>query len=124
LVPYASVDALSLFTDAQVTKIQSTKILSQAKMKNCTIYPSYQVIKSSKEEYYSYKGKMLIYKSLVAAEMQVLMDTTASRIIMAQKMPYTLFWTMFRKNSFSFQNEVVMEALDTADTSYCHWKML
>jgi hypothetical protein len=52
------------------------------------------------------------------------MDTTASRIIMAQKMPYTFFWTIFRKYLFSFQSGVVMEVLDTADTSYNHWKML
>jgi hypothetical protein len=38
------------------------------------------------------------------------MDTTASRIIMAQKIPYILFWREFRKNSLLFQNGVVMGA--------------
>jgi len=41
------------------------KIRSQAKMKNCTIYPSYHEIKADNEECNSYKGKILVYKFLV-----------------------------------------------------------
>jgi len=52
------------------------------------------------------------------------MDKTASIIIVAQKMPLILFWLIFRNYSFSFQNGVAMEALDTANTSNGHWKML
>ena len=54
-------------------------------MKNCNIYPSYHEIKAAKEECSSYKAKTPVYKSLVEVEMQVLKDTTASRIIMPQK---------------------------------------
>jgi hypothetical protein len=40
VVPYTSEEALSLFIEAHLTKSQYTKIQSQAKMKNCNIYPS------------------------------------------------------------------------------------
>jgi hypothetical protein len=39
-------------------------------------------------------------------------------------MAQILFWTTFRKNSFSFENGFALEALDTANTSNGRWKML
>jgi len=48
-----------LFIEAHWAKSQYTKIRSQAKMKNCNIYPSYSVIKAAKECYPS-KGTIFI----------------------------------------------------------------
>jgi hypothetical protein len=84
-VPYTPEEAISLFTEARLTKSQYTKIRSQAKMKNCNIYPSYHVIKAAKEECYPPKDK-IVHESLVEVDLQALMDRTASRMIMAQKM--------------------------------------
>ena len=124
LVLYTAEEALSLFFETHLTKCQYTKFLSQAKMKNCDIYPSYHVSKAVKEEWYHSKGKIQNYKSLVEVYLHILVDRTASRFIMAQKIPQILFWTTFRKNYFSFQNGVAMEALDTVNTSNVLWKML
>jgi hypothetical protein len=84
-VPYTPEEARSLFIEAHLTKSQYTKIRSQAKMKNCNIYPSYQVIKAAKEECCPPKDKILIQESLVEVDLQAILDKTASRIIMAQK---------------------------------------
>ena len=48
------------FIEAHWTKSQHTKFRSQAKMKNCNIYPSYSVIKADKEERYPSKGTIFI----------------------------------------------------------------
>jgi hypothetical protein len=114
LVPFTP-EALSLFTEAHLTNSLNTTIRSQTKLKNCSIYPSYHAIKASKEECYPSKDKILIYKSLVEVYLKAIVDKTAYRIIMAQKMPYILYWTIFRKKSFLFQNGVAMETLDTAN---------
>ena len=68
MVPYTP-EALSLFIEAHLTKRQYTKIRSQAKMKNCNIYPSYHVIKAAKEECYPPKDKILIQESLVEVDL-------------------------------------------------------
>jgi hypothetical protein len=52
---------------------------------NCNIYPSYHEIKAAKEECNYYKGKIPVSKSLIEVKMQVLMDTTDSRIIKDKK---------------------------------------
>ena len=57
LLPYTPKEALSLLAEAHLTKSHYTKIRSQAKMKNCNIYPSYHVIKAAKEECHPSKGK-------------------------------------------------------------------
>jgi len=49
-----------LFIEAHWTKSQYIKIRSQAKMKNCNIYPSYNVIKAAKEECYHSMGAIFI----------------------------------------------------------------
>jgi hypothetical protein len=85
VVLYTLEEALSLFIEAHLTKSQYTTIRSQVKMKNCNIYPSYHIIKAAKEECYPPKDKILIQESLVELDLQVLLDKTASRIIMAQK---------------------------------------
>ena len=113
-----------MFSEAHLTKSQYTKFRSQAKIKNCDVYPSFHVNKTVTGEWYLPKGKVHNYKSLVEVHLQVLVDRTASRIIMAQKMPQILFWTTFLKNFPSFQNGFAMEALDTANTNNGHWKML
>jgi hypothetical protein len=124
LVTYTPKEALSVYTEAHKTKSQYIKIQSHAKMKNCNIYPSYHVIKVAEEECYLSKNKTLIQDCLLEMDLQALMDKTASIIIMAQKMPQILFWMIFRKNMFQFQNEVAMEVLDIANTSSSHWKTL
>ena len=58
LVLYSAEEAPYLFLEAHLTKCQYTKFRSQAKMKNCDIYPSYHVIKAVKEEWYRSKGKI------------------------------------------------------------------
>jgi hypothetical protein len=59
LAPFTP-EALSLFIEAHLTKSLNTKIQSQTKIKNCSIYPSYRVIKAAKEECYPIKDKILI----------------------------------------------------------------
>jgi hypothetical protein len=49
LVPYTPEEALSLFTEAHLTKSQYKKFRSKAKMQNCNIYRSYHVIKAAKD---------------------------------------------------------------------------
>ena len=41
-------EALSLFIEAHLTKIEHINFRIQAKMRNCNIYPSYHVIKACK----------------------------------------------------------------------------
>jgi hypothetical protein len=65
VVPYTAEEALSLLIEAHLTKSQYTQIRSQAKMKNCNIYPSYYVIKAVKEECYLPTDKILILECLV-----------------------------------------------------------
>jgi hypothetical protein len=108
LVPYASEEALTLSIKVQVTESQHTKIQSQEKMKNCTIYPSYYEIKVAKEECNSYEGKILVYKSLVEVKMHSSWIQQLQKLSWLKKLPYILFWTKFRKNSLSFQNGVAM----------------
>jgi hypothetical protein len=48
VVPYTPEEALYFFTEANFTKSKYTKLRSQAKMKKCSIYPSYHVIKVPK----------------------------------------------------------------------------
>jgi hypothetical protein len=115
LVLYTAEETLSLFSEAHLTKNRYIKFRSQAKMKNCAFYPSFHVVKAVKEEWYRSKRKIHNYKSLVEVYLQVLVDRTASRIIMAQKMPEILFWTTFLKDSVSFRNGFAMEALETAN---------
>jgi hypothetical protein len=43
---------------------------------------------------------------------------------MAKKMLYILYWTIFQKNSFLFQNWIAIEALDKANWSNGRWMML
>jgi hypothetical protein len=83
LAPF-SPDALSLFIEAHLTISLNTKIRSLTKIKNCSIYPSYYVIKDAKEECYPSKDKILIQKSLVEVYLKAVVDKTASRIIMAK----------------------------------------
>jgi hypothetical protein len=59
LAPFTPV-ALSLFIDAHLTNSLNTKIRSQTKINNCSIYPTYHVIKAAKEECYHSKDKILI----------------------------------------------------------------
>jgi hypothetical protein len=54
-------------------------------MKHCSICPMYYVIKATKEEYYPPTDKIAMHESLVEVDLQALMDRTASRMIMAQK---------------------------------------
>jgi len=63
LVLYTSEEALSLFSEAHLSKSQYTKFRSQAKMKNFDIYPIFHVNKAVKEEWYRPKGKIHNYKS-------------------------------------------------------------
>jgi len=56
LVLYPPEEALSLSIETHLTKSQ---IRSQAKMKNCNLYPSYNEGKTAKKENYPSKGKIL-----------------------------------------------------------------
>jgi hypothetical protein len=84
-ITYTSEEALSLFTEAQLTKSQYINILSQAKIKNCKMCPIFRVIKAPKVERYPSNDIILIQKYFVEMCLQTLMDETVSRIIMAKK---------------------------------------
>jgi hypothetical protein len=59
-IPYASEEALSLFTEDHLTKSQYINIRSQAKIKTCNMYPIYYVIKVAKVDRYPTNDKTLI----------------------------------------------------------------
>jgi hypothetical protein len=83
VVPYTPKETFSLFTKAHWKESKHTKIRSQAKMKNCNIYPIYHVIKPAKQVCYPPKDKIVIHESLVDVYLQALMDRTASTITKA-----------------------------------------
>jgi len=59
LAPFTT-EVLSLFIEAHLTKSLNTKIRSQTKIKNCSIYPIYRVINTAKEDCCPSKDKILI----------------------------------------------------------------
>jgi hypothetical protein len=60
LAPFTPEALLSLFIEPHLSKSLNTKILSQTKIKNCSIYSSYHVIKAAKEECFPSKDIILI----------------------------------------------------------------
>ena len=102
LAPFTP-EALTLFIEAHLTNSLNTKIRSQTKTKNCSIYLSYRVIKAVKEECYPSKDKILIQKSLVEVHLKAVVHTTASRIIMAKKMPHICTGRYFERDPSYFK---------------------